>query len=363
MQVLATLLPSVVLVIGMFVVMLLLDPVFTAAGRPGDPAARGRDPPRAEPAAARRASRSARRTATLRLGGHREPVRDPPRAGVHPGGRPAAALRRALRGEPARRARVGPGAVAVRPARGRSPASSRPPSCCGSARCGCWTGHLSLGVLLVFLSYLGSLYKPVKLAVQAVEGGVSKGLAAAERIGEVLDAPMELVDAPRARAVDVRGRVEFAPGHLLLRPRAGAAGPLPGHRAGRARGAGRPDRRGQEHRRRPGPAAVRRRRGRGPGRRDRRARPPAGALRGQIATVLQDTVLLDGTLRDNIICGRPGRPSATSTARRGWRWSTSSPRACPTAWTPASASAVPTCPAGSASGWRSPERSCATRRS
>jgi ABC-type multidrug transport system fused ATPase/permease subunit len=30
------------------------------------------------------------------------------------------------------------------------------------------------------------------------------------------------------------------------------------------------------------------------------------ALRGQIATVLQDTVLLDGTLRENIICGYPG---------------------------------------------------------
>ena len=30
------------------------------------------------------------------------------------------------------------------------------------------------------------------------------------------------------------------------------------------------------------------------------------SLRGQIATVLQDTVLLDGTLRENIICGYPG---------------------------------------------------------
>ena len=29
------------------------------------------------------------------------------------------------------------------------------------------------------------------------------------------------------------------------------------------------------------------------------------SLRRQIATVLQDTVLLDGTLRDNIICGQP----------------------------------------------------------
>jgi len=47
------------------------------------------------------------------------------------------------------------------------------------------------------------------------------------------------------------------------------------------------------------------------------------ALRAQIATVLQDTMLLDGTLRDNIVCGaedvrdRHLRPSYSGRERCG----------------------------------------------
>ena len=70
------------------------------------------------------------------------------------------------------------------------------------------SGHLSLGVLLVFITYLGSLYKPVK-SLTKLSQVVSKGAAALDRIGEVLEAPVDIVDAPGAVAVPIRGRVEF----------------------------------------------------------------------------------------------------------------------------------------------------------
>ena len=57
------------------------------------------------------------------------------------------------------------------------------------------SGHLSLGVLLVFITYLGSLYKPVKQLTKLSQV-VSKGAAALERIGEVMDAPVDIVDRP-----------------------------------------------------------------------------------------------------------------------------------------------------------------------
>jgi ATP-binding cassette, subfamily B, bacterial len=167
------------------------------------------------------------------------------------------------------------------------------------------SGHLTLGVLLVFITYLGSLYKPVKQLTKLSQV-VSKGAAALERIGEVMDAPIDIVDAPGAVARRIRGKVEFRNvsfsygreqvlRNLSLSIEAGQNVALVG-----PTGAGKST-----------IAALI----------PRLADVTAGqvlvdgidvrqhqlaALRRQIATVLQDTVLLDGTLRENIICGHPG---------------------------------------------------------
>jgi ATP-binding cassette subfamily B protein len=166
-------------------------------------------------------------------------------------------------------------------------------------------GQLTLGVLLVFVSYIGSLYKPIK-SLSKLAQTISKGTAAAERIGEVLDAPIDIVDRPGARAMPVRGAVELADvsfsygrgpvlDHLSLRIEPGETVALVG-----PSGAGKTT-----------IAALI----------PRLLDVDDGAvlidgvdvrehhlhhLRSQIAMVAQDTVLLEGTLRDNLVCGRSG---------------------------------------------------------
>lgn len=71
------------------------------------------------------------------------------------------------------------------------------------------SGTMSLGVLLVFLSYLGSLYKPVK-ALSKLSSSVAKGVAAAERVHAILDEQPQITDRPGAyRAPRLRGEIEF----------------------------------------------------------------------------------------------------------------------------------------------------------
>jgi subfamily B ATP-binding cassette protein MsbA len=60
------------------------------------------------------------------------------------------------------------------------------------------SGQLSLGLLLVFLSYLGSLYKPMR-QLSKLAYVTAKGMASAERVWEVLDAEADVRDAPHAR--------------------------------------------------------------------------------------------------------------------------------------------------------------------
>jgi subfamily B ATP-binding cassette protein MsbA len=61
------------------------------------------------------------------------------------------------------------------------------------------SGELTLGLLLVFLSYLGSLYKPMR-QLSKLTYLSSKGVASAERVWEVLEAEPDVRDAPDARA-------------------------------------------------------------------------------------------------------------------------------------------------------------------
>ena len=302
-QVLATLLPATALVIGMFVVMVALDPVFTVLALLSTPpliwaTRRARKELRSAARRVRKADGALASAATEDLsaihlvqvfGLEHERLR-------HFAGLSETSLTAGV--ESVRvQSQFGP-LVEV-----ASVFSTAAVLWFGAERV--LSGHLSLGVLLVFITYLGSLYKPVKQLTKLSQV-VSKGAAALERIGEVMDAPVDIVDVPGAVALPIRGQVEFRNvsfsygrepvlRDLSLTIEAGQNVALVG-----PTGAGKST-----------IAALI----------PRLADVTAGqvlvdgidvrrhqlaALRGQIATVLQDTVLLDGTLRENIICGYPG---------------------------------------------------------
>ena len=164
-------------------------------------------------------------------------------------------------------------------------------------------GALTIGVLLVFLSYLGSLYKPVK-SLSKLSQVVTKGAAAAERIIEVMDAPLDIVDRPGAVSRPIQGKIEFREvsfsygrepvlEELDFTIEAGQSVALVG-----PTGAGKSTIAALI------PRLVEVDRGRvlidGFDVRSHQL----DSLRRQVATVLQDTLLLEGTLRDNIVCGQ-----------------------------------------------------------
>ncbi len=167
-------------------------------------------------------------------------------------------------------------------------------------------GDLTLGVLLVFLSYLSSLYKPVK-AITRLAATISKGTAASERVLELLQSEPDVVNRPTAvTAPRFAGTLDFDDvsfsygrepvlDRLTLHVEAGETVALVGRT-----GAGKstigallarlmdPD----EGVIRIDSIDVR--------------DVTLASLRGQISFVLQDTLLMRGTLRENIAWGRPG---------------------------------------------------------
>ncbi|MEZ5215281.1 MAG: ABC transporter ATP-binding protein [Ilumatobacteraceae bacterium] len=166
-------------------------------------------------------------------------------------------------------------------------------------------GELSVGELLVVLSYVGSVYKPVK-ALAKLSHTFSKGVTSVERIAAVLDSCPQIEDAGSIRLPPVHGRIElrdvdFSYGreqalsgvNLTIEPGETIAlvGPT---------GAGKST-----------IASLI----------PRLVDPDAGtvlvdghdlrsvsvrSLRAQVSMVLQDCVLLRGTLRENIAVGRIG---------------------------------------------------------
>jgi subfamily B ATP-binding cassette protein MsbA len=71
-------------------------------------------------------------------------------------------------------------------------------------------GELSSGALLVFVLYLGKMYKPMKDLSKTADT-VSKAVVSFERIGELLDTESQVRDLPGARlAPRFAGRIEFA---------------------------------------------------------------------------------------------------------------------------------------------------------
>ncbi|MGG5258221.1 ABC transporter ATP-binding protein [Phycicoccus avicenniae] len=72
------------------------------------------------------------------------------------------------------------------------------------------SGEITLGMLLVFVSYLGSLYKPLK-ALSRLSTSLAKGAAAAERIEDVLAQHPDVAEPARPiRPRRARGHLEFA---------------------------------------------------------------------------------------------------------------------------------------------------------
>jgi len=69
-------------------------------------------------------------------------------------------------------------------------------------------GRLSLGSLVVFLSYLASLYTPIQ-GLSRVASSLQKAMVGAGRVAEILDVPASLKDRVGARLPRVTGRVEF----------------------------------------------------------------------------------------------------------------------------------------------------------
>ncbi len=70
-------------------------------------------------------------------------------------------------------------------------------------------GRISLGVLLVFMAYVGSLYKPLK-ALSRLGTIVGKGVAGGERIEAILAEEPDVRDLPTARpAGRLRGAIAF----------------------------------------------------------------------------------------------------------------------------------------------------------
>jgi len=70
-------------------------------------------------------------------------------------------------------------------------------------------GELSAGILVVFLLYLGRMYKPMR-ELSKMSDAVSKAMVGFERIQEVLQVEARVRDLPRARrAPRFKGKIEF----------------------------------------------------------------------------------------------------------------------------------------------------------
>jgi len=70
-------------------------------------------------------------------------------------------------------------------------------------------GSLSAGVLIVFLLYLGKMYKPMR-DLSKMTDTASKATVGFERIQEVLEIESKVRDLPRAKkAPKFKGKIEF----------------------------------------------------------------------------------------------------------------------------------------------------------
>jgi ABC-type multidrug transport system fused ATPase/permease subunit len=83
------------------------------------------------------------------------------------------------------------------------------------------TSHLSVGELVMFMSYLALFYVPIN-QIHSVNHMLQHALAASERVFEILDIVPDIKDQPGARAPVPRltGEIEFRHVHFHYRPEA-----------------------------------------------------------------------------------------------------------------------------------------------
>ncbi|MER6527060.1 ABC transporter ATP-binding protein [Streptomyces sp. NPDC001508] len=173
-------------------------------------------------------------------------------------------------------------------------------------------GRMTLGQLLAFAAFLGYLYPPVR-ALGRLGLTVTEAMAGAERIGEILDAEPAVTDPVRpVPAWPVRGRVDFegvsfrypdAP-RTALRDVTFGAGPGELVVVTGESGAGKSTLTALLTRfYDPSTGTIR-----------LDGVPltdvPLDFLRENIALLPQQTLILNGTVRENIACGRPGASDA-----------------------------------------------------
>ena len=185
-----------------------------------------------------------------------------------------------------------------------------------------WAGRLSVGGLLVFIAYLGQFYEPLN-QLSHVGSTLADAFAGTQRVFEILDSPEEVRELPDARPV-VRTHRESVgesktPAPLFVK------GGVRFRQAGFAYQTGRPILRDVSLALEPGEAAALI----GPSGAGKSTLihlvprffdPTSGSveldgvdtrrlrlrdLRAQIALVMQEPVLLPGTVAENIACGRP----------------------------------------------------------
>ena len=168
-------------------------------------------------------------------------------------------------------------------------------------------GSLSAGSLVVFVLYLGKMYKPMQ-ELSKMTDTYSKAAVAWERIQEVLQTKRDVEDLPGAAARSaVRGQHRIRPCRLQLQSQvAGAARRELPHRAGADGGAGGSDRVGKDDHHQPDGALLRSHRRRRRRSTDTTSEVPAESLRQQISFVLQETLLFHGTIGTNIAYGKSG---------------------------------------------------------
>ncbi len=169
---------------------------------------------------------------------------------------------------------------------------------------------LSLGAFLVFVSYVGSVYKPLK-ALSKLGRVSAKGGAAAERVNAVLSERPQIADRPGAkRLLTCKGEIEFRDVHFTYGREAVLQGLNLTIEPGETVALVGPTGTGKSTL----ASLV-----------SRLIDPTSGAVlldktdlrdlttrsvRRHISMVLQETVLLHGTIYDNIATGRPGASAA-----------------------------------------------------